>query len=86
MPYVEPEPEEPIVIVIDDLEKIELIEVDYIVTDLKGSMSIKFKEFIYANETTATEESNDDERRRRSLLWEEEEEEVAAGLTLKMEL
>ena len=88
MPYIEPEPEEPIVIVvIDDLEKIELIEVDYIVADLKGNMSIKFKEFIYADETTATEESNDDERRRRSLIWEEEdEEEVAAGLTLRMEL
>ena len=42
VPYVEPEPEEPIVIVIDDLEKIELIEVEYIVADLKGKMSIKF--------------------------------------------
>ena len=86
VPYVEPEPEEPIVIVIDDLEKIELIEVEYIVADLKGNMSIKFKEFIYADETTATEESNDDERRRRSLIWEEDEKEVAAGLTLRMEL
>ena len=59
------------------MEKIESIEVEYIVADLKGKIEIKFSEFVYANDTIAGEEG----LRRRAL-----EVESSSALTLQMEI
>ena len=54
--YVEPEKPIPVVIPIDDLEIIESIKISGAKVDLKGLMTIKFEEFIYANETSSLSE------------------------------